>query len=295
MLNEYAQAFDVPGVTFKMQDHLILIEIKNAFATAQLTTHGGSLLSFVPTDSAEDLLWVSPTALYNGKKPVRGGVPICWPWFGAHPTENDLPAHGFVRNAVWHLERVTPLASGETEVVMSFDSNEQTRALWPYDFHLELKVEIGTHCTMSLTTHNLSNSDMELTEAFHTYFNIQNPVGMGIKGLEKTIHLDKLTHAPAEKQLESVVLQPPKDSVFLNIKNPLSIDDEGHHRHIQIAHQGAQSSVVWNPGSEIVKGFSDIPNTAWQDFACIEIGNVLDNRIQIPSHEKHTLTQILSL
>lgn len=295
MVTEYTQAFQAEGVSFKMQENVMMIEVANDFASAKLTTHGGCVLSYKPTDSAQDLLWVSPTALYNGKKPVRGGVPVCWPWFGPHASEADLPAHGFVRNAVWHLENISNLPTGETEVLMTFDATERTKALWPYDFHLELKVTVGKKCIMSLTTHNLSQFEMPITEAFHTYFNIQNPVGMRINGLENTIHLDKLTNAPAETQQDTVVLNPPKDAVYLNVKQAISIEDTGHQRRILIEHEGGQSSVVWNPGSETVKGFGDIPDTAWQDFACVEIGNVLDNAIVIPANEKHTLTQLLSM
>ncbi|MDG6774310.1 D-hexose-6-phosphate mutarotase [Thiomicrorhabdus sp. ZW0627] len=294
MPERFASQFNVKGVTFSMRDHLMMIDVENEHAKVTITTHGASVLSYVPKGEHEDVLWVSPTAVFNGKKAVRGGIPICWPWFGK-ANSAGLPAHGFVRNMVWHLDHVANLPYGVTEVVLTCSDTEETRALWPHAFHLQLKIEVGEKLALTLTTTNPNDHDIEITEALHTYFNVADPRDMLITGLENTIHLDKLSEdVPPEIQAEPVVLNPPKDSVFLDHIGDAVIEDSGNHRRILIEKKNSSSSVVWNPGPEIVKGFDDIPDDGWLTFACVESGNVLDNQVVVPSEGKHSLTMMLS-
>jgi len=293
MSNQQAHTFSVEGVRISQQDKITMIDIENKFARAKITTHGGCVLSFTP-NNAQDLLWVSPTAIYNGEKPVRGGVPVCWPWFGAHPTDSSAPAHGFVRNAVWQLDSVEKLASGVTQVVLSFGSSAETLAIWPYEFHLDLKVTVAETLYLELTTTNLSEQEMLITEAFHTYFNVDNADGLNILGLDGSRHLDKLTHAPEVVQAGTIVLQPPMDSVYLDHTTDAVIEDAGNQRQIKIAKHASASSVVWNPGAEIVKGFGDIPDELWTKFVCVEAGNIFDNAVPIASGQKHSLMMQLA-
>ncbi|MEA3404839.1 MAG: D-hexose-6-phosphate mutarotase [Pseudomonadota bacterium] len=293
MPEQFVNQFTAEGVSFSMQDHIMLIKVANEFATATITTHGASVLSFIPK-GADDLLWVSPMAVYNGEKPIRGGIPICWPWFGG-AKQAGLPAHGFVRNTVWHLDHVSNMESGVTEVVLSIDSSQETLKLWPHDFHLELRIEVGEKLAVSLTTTNKSDHDIEITEALHTYFNIKDATGLTISGLENSTQYDTLqTPNAVSKQAVDITLNPPMDSVFVNQSADIHIHDQANHRKILIEKQQALSTVVWNPGSEIVKGFADIPDQAWSDFVCVEAGNVFDNVVVIPAGEKHTMTMMLS-
>lgn len=297
MPQAYRSQFNAKSVHFSMQDHLMMIEVDNEFAQARITTHGASVLSYTPKKSAkgaQDLLWVSSSAVYNGQKAVRGGIPVCWPWFGKAKSAG-LPAHGFVRNLVWHLDQVADLESGVTEVVLSCQANEHTLAIWPHKFHLQLRIEIGEKLILSLTTTNLNAYDLEITEALHTYFNVADPRGLVIHGLENSTHLDKLNEqVPAEIQQQPVVLHPPMDSVYLNQTGEVTLEDIGHKRRILIENRQTSSAVVWNPGPEIVKGFDDITEEGWLEFACVESGNVLNNAVIVPAEQKHTFSVILS-
>lgn len=289
MTSKYAKQFDVEGVKFTTRDGVELIHIENKFAKATITTYGATVLSFIP-DGQRDLLWVSNSAVYDGTKPVRGGVPVCWPWFGAAAKKGG-PAHGFVRNMVWQLEKVAQLESGETRVLLACRSNDETLKIWPHEFELKLCVQINSNLTITLTTVNMSEEAIEITEALHTYFSVANPVGMLIKGLEESTHLDKLvSNAPAEIQKEVLALNPPKDSVYLNQTANVVIVDADNSREIEIEKRHSQSSVVWNPGPEIVKGFADIDDQAWLEFACVESGNVLDNTVSVPRYSEHLLS-----
>lgn len=277
------------GVSFKQLDGIEVIEIENEFAKASITTYGACVLSYVPQQQ-KDLLWVSNQSVYDGSKPVRGGIPVCWPWFGKALTSN-LPAHGFVRNKVWQVEKIEQLDSGVTRLQLTTKSDEQTKAMWPYKFELSLTIEVGRKLILSLTTVNCDSEVFTITEALHTYFNIGLPQGLRIEGLAESIHCNKLSeNALPEEQQGGVVLNPPMDSVFQHVKKELMLHDEVNERAIRIRSRNANSAVVWNPGAEIVKGFSDIAAQGWKEFACVESGNVLDDFVTISPGSKHTLS-----
>lgn len=293
MIAALAEAFAVEGVRFSMQDQLVIIEVENAYGKFKLTPHGASLLSYIPAQGGE-LIWVSETAIYSGTKPVRGGIPICWPWFGGHPTDSSLPAHGFVRNAPWQVVAVQALATGATQVTLQFEHSEATLAMWPHPFRLELVVELAEQLTMTLTTTNLGDESMQITEALHTYFKVADAKGIAVNGLEGSLHLDKLTHAAGQTQSEPVVVNPPMDSVYLNQTADMVIEDVAAQRKIVIAKQNANSSVVWNPGLLGAEAFADMPNASWVNMLCVEAGNVLDNAVTIAAGQSHTMTMQLS-
>ncbi|MBD3611748.1 MAG: D-hexose-6-phosphate mutarotase, partial [Hydrogenovibrio crunogenus] len=289
VLAEMIQQFEVTGVHLSMREQLMLIEVENDFAKATITPHGASVLSFVPKSgnaSGQDLLWVSDAAVYTGEKPVRGGIPICWPWFGPSQ-EAGLPAHGFVRNRVWHLDSVRNLEAGVTEVILMLESDDASLAVWPHAFRLELKIEIGTELVMTLITHNLNDHDIEVTEAFHSYFTVSDAESIQVDGLVHSFCYDKLTNADPVEQTESLKITPPIDSVFIDQLAPIKIKDAQLQRNICIEKGNGRSAVVWNPGPEIIKGFADMPNDAWPTMLCVEAGNVLQNAVWIPSGEKH--------
>ena len=293
MPEQLAKQFTAEGVTFSMKDHLMMINVENEFASATLTTHGASVLSYVPK-GGKDLLWVSPTAIYNGEKPVRGGIPVCWPWFGA-AKQAGLPAHGFVRNQVWHLDHVANLETGVTEIVFTFEPNESTLAIWPHQFHLELRIEVGQKLAVSLTTVNKNDYDIEITEALHTYFNIKESAGLLISGVEGSTEHDTLQKPiQVSARNKAITLAPAMDSVFTDQTNDLVIHDDKASRKIIIEKQQASSAIVWNPGPEIIKGFADVPEQSWVDFVCVEAGNVFENAITIPAGEKHCMRMMLS-
>ena len=278
------------GVSFDKKEALSIITVENDLATAQITPYGASVLSFIPKCSGgSDLLWVSPTAVFNGTKPVRGGIPICWPWFGQHPNHSELPAHGFVRNLNWNLDEVQNLTSGATELVFSLEHSEATLVLWPYRFHLTLTVTVAETLSLRLTTTNLSDKKMVLTEAFHSYFKVQDVRNVSVSGLENSTQIDTLNAMRRCLQAESLTPSPPIDSVWINHSSHAVIEDKGLARCIEINKHGSDSTVVWNPGVEIVKGFQDIPNAQWPEFLCVESGNVFENTVTLLPNETHNL------
>ncbi|HIE40713.1 MAG TPA: D-hexose-6-phosphate mutarotase [Thiomicrorhabdus sp.] len=285
------------SIVFDQQDELSIIRVDNVFATASIALYGASVLSFIPKGVSGnlDLLWVSPTAVFDGRKPVRGGVPICWPWFGKHAVNLALPAHGFVRNLLWQLDQVSTLESGATELAFSLESCKSTLEIWPYSFHLALVVTVGETLSLRLITTNLSDQEMRFTEAFHSYFKVEDVSKISVFGLEGSTRVDTLNDG--QRSLQSGVLRlstPTMDSVFLNHSVDAVLEDPLLSRRIYIRKQSSNSSVVWNPGPEIVKGFRDIPEEAWPSFLCVESGNVFEEVVVLAPSKKHELSLELS-
>lgn len=299
-LQALSAQFPIEGVAFRNQDALLLIEIETPFAKALMTPHGATVLSYCPKDQQgnlqHDLLWVSEQAVFDGKAAIRGGIPVCWPWFSGYQAEYNSPlaedatpsAHGFVRKAAWHLQNIEILPNSAISVVFSLSSSEETLAIWPYEFSLELRVVIGQALELTLTTKNLSSQEIKLTEALHTYFNLPSNASVMIDGLKGAIQIDTLNQNQQQNITSEIVVQAPMDNVYLNSQSSLIAKQNGQ-AVLQIDSSNADSCILWNPGPETVKGFKDITDDHWPQFVCIENGNVWSNAVTLPAKGTHQL------
>jgi len=291
MITELHAAFNHPNVRFYQQDQLIMVELTNQYGQATLTTHGGTLLSYIPA-GGQEVLYVSDTAIYDGTKPVRGGVPVCWPWFGAHPADASQKAHGVARYVVWQVEAVRDVEVG-TQVVLSLTSNDALKKAWPHDFKLSLIVTLGEQLEVELRADNLSSQDWTISEALHTYFRVVQAPGLVIKGLEGATYFDKNRDFAEFTQAQTLELQAPMDCVYVDHTGRVDIQDQG--RTIVMEKQNSASTIVWNPGVEGVKAFADMPDADYVKMVCVEAGNALQNSYVLPAGESHGLKMWLSV
>lgn len=291
-LQALRQQFAVDGVHFRLEDQVILIDVENAWGSALMSPFGATVMHYQPA-GGKPVLWQSPTAVFDGKKAIRAGIPVCWPWFGKAKVEG-LPAHGFVRNRDWQIHSVESLPAG-TKVVFAIESDEETLQLWPHEFRVELAVTLGEVLTVELITHNRGEQAMEITEALHTYFSVADVNQLAVTGLEGSETINTLVQ-PLSKQAvtEPLQVQAPMDSVYINQLERMEIIDAAMARKIIIDKQQSASAVVWNPGPETVKGFADIPHADWPTFVCVEAGNVMENAVQVPANQSHTMMMTLS-
>lgn len=293
MIDQLQQRFNHPNVQFYLRDQLVMIELKNAFGEASLTTHGATLLSYIPA-GGRDLLWVSDTAIYDGSKPVRGGVPVCWPWFGAydaskmgaHPTDAAKKAHGFARYELWEVEAVESVGDA-VKLVMSLVPDESIAKVWPFDFKLSLAVTLGEKLTVELIGENRSDQAWWISEALHSYFRVAHAPGLVVEGLEGKTYFDKNQDFAAFKQTDALQVNPPMDCVYVDHSGSVVIKDQG--RDIVIDKTNSASTIVWNPGAEGVKAFADMPDDQYLKMLCVEAGNALENGYFLQPGETHTL------
>lgn len=294
-----ADRFDHPDVRFFKRDRLDMIELSNRHGTAVVTTHGATVLSYCPK-GGEEVIWVSDTAVYDGSKPVRGGIPVCWPWFGPYdpstlgpdPSDAHKKGHGIARYETWDVESVRSVEDA-TEVTLVLLPGDSTRKAWPHEFALRLTVTLGETLRLALVGENRSDRTWLVSEALHTYFRVARATGMSIDGLDHTTYYDKLNQATRATQSGALTLTTPIESVYVGHVGDVVLHDGA--RDIVMRQDNGHSVVVWNPGAEGAKGFADMPEEQFEHMVCVEAGNALDDAYQLEPGASHTLYCAISV
>lgn len=261
--------------------------VANSFATAEVYFQGAHVTSYRPAGQGE-LLWMSKTAQFGDNKAIRGGVPLCWPWFGK---QEGHAQHGFARKSLFTLFGTSVNAQGETVLQFGLQDSEATRAVWPHAFMLEYRVSVGRTLGMELKTTNAGDVTFELSQALHTYFAVDAIENVRIEGFEGNTYIDTLRDDAACIQKGPVVIGEEVDRIYEDDGQSVTLSD-GTHR-VAIAGSGSRSSVVWNPWIAKAASMADFDDEGYKTMVCIETANARkDARILQPG-ESHTLVQQL--
>jgi len=261
------------------------IEIQNKSATAQIALQGGHLFHYQQTRK-KPLLWLSEKSMFETGKAIRGGIPLCWPWFGKHPTDTDLPQHGFARISPFELLESNEPNEHTTELLLQLQSSTQTLALWPYQFQLRLRITIGPRLTVALTTRNCDTESFSITSALHSYFPVSYISYASVEGLDQTMYWDALT-GETKTQQGTIRISGEVDRVYEKTTNPLLLLDR--ERTFQIIPEGSASAVVWNPWKEKSMKMADMEDDAYNSMLCIETANAREDARRLAPGEEHTL------
>ena len=270
----------VPGVTFlRLADGFPGFEIDNGKCKALISLYGGQLLSFTPA-GAEPIIYMCRGAQFKTGKAIRGGVPLCAPWFGAATTPG-LPAHGAVRLAVWSPESVS--AEAITLKLSAAGLPEQFRHL-PFEF--TLKFTLSKILKIELTTVNIGAQPADFTAAMHSYFAVSDVARIKVRGLDGAAYFD----AAAGKdgvQHGDVTVEGEIDRIYQSDSTKLEIIDAS--RTICLEKQNSRATVMWNPGAEKAKGFADLDDAEYPAFICVETANTREDARVLQPGESHTL------
>jgi D-hexose-6-phosphate mutarotase len=290
-----AARFAIPGVIAIApgEGGLSRLTITNPFASAELYLHGAHLTRFQP-HGQRPLLWMSSASRFAADAPIRGGIPLCWPWFGAHATRSELPAHGFARLRPWRLASTAVDGEGRTVVALALASDAQTLALWPHPFRLTLQATVGRELTVELRIDNPGSAPMRCEEALHTYLAVADVGQVAIAGLQGATYLDKVRGLAAFRQDQALTIRGEVDRVFLDTTATVTVDDPAAARQLAISKEGSHTTVVWNPGAQKAVGMSDIGAGEWQGLLCVETANVKDHALTIPPGGHHQTRMTLS-
>lgn len=259
-----------------------IIEIQNQFASAAISLYGAQVLSFRPAGHTEDLLFLSEQSLYQTGKAIRGGIPVCWPWFGPDPKGLQRPNHGFVRNRFWRLQASEMLADGQVRVRLAFDETLKQENTWRQPFELRLEVTIGRELSLKLTTCNRSDKAFSITQAFHSYFRVGRIQRVSIEGLDGCDYFDKLDQGTQKQHVGKLGVTQEIDNVYIDVNQDLTLNDPVLKRRIRIHAPNTSTAVVWNPWTKAGKKMSDLANTDYRHFVCVEAGNIAFDLIAIP-------------
>jgi glucose-6-phosphate 1-epimerase len=269
---------------------LVNAVIRNAQARAVVSLYGGQVLSWQPAGQQHDVLFLSEQAYYQPGKAIKGGVPVCWPWFGADPQGKGRPAHGFARNSLWDVLGTSTLADGAIQLVLGLALNEQTRALWDGDIAAQLEITVGSTLQLVLTTFNRGGQPIELTQALHTYFAVGDITQASVHGLDGRFYLDKAKNGKDQVQSGAVEISAEVDRIYTDVAGELAIHDRAWQRRIRIHSTGSHSAVVWNPWQAIAASMADLGDEDYRRLLCVETTNAGPDRVQLAAGGEYRLT-----
>jgi glucose-6-phosphate 1-epimerase len=267
---------------------LVVARVDNGQAEAQIALSGGHVMTWAPRGE-QPVLWLSGHARFATGKSIRGGVPVCWPWFGPHPTEAGFPGHGFARTQPWGVERVEVVREGVTRIGLVLQPDDAARAQWPHPSRLTSTLTVGRELVFELTTHNLGATPMVIGEALHTYFAVSDIRRAPILGLEGCTFLDKVEGNTRRRQEGPVVIDSEVDRVYVDTTADCVIEDAGLGRRVRVSKDGSRSTVVWNPWSAKADKMGDFGPDGYLGMVCVESGNALENVVTVPAGGAHTL------
>jgi len=258
----------------ELADGFPALEIDHVTCQAKVSFYGGQVLAWQPMGEKE-VFWLSDDALYQQGKAIRGGIPLCWPWFG--PLEGTVQ-HGFVRQALWKFERLEVSDEG-VSVILTFEANNHDEK-WPYLAKVEQCLFFGKTFEQTLTIHNQSENVFEYNGALHSYFNVSSPINVTTPLLNESTFIDKLT-GKRVNSLARTNSVGPIDTVYSNNK-PQQLVDKEWQRIIHITNQHTDNWVLWNPGVDTAKLMSDVHDGGEQQFVCLEAASV-NNKTVLPN------------
>ncbi|HET7545796.1 MAG TPA: D-hexose-6-phosphate mutarotase [Polyangiaceae bacterium] len=289
MTDEDAQfVLELPGVE-RVQEHgLSALRVSNASASGLVYLQGAHVAAWQPAGE-QPVLFLSENALYAPGKALRGGVPICFPWFGAHAEHKDFPAHGFARTRLFEYRGARLDDSGRTELEFSLDSDEQTRAWFPYAFTARLRVAFGRTLGLRFSVTNRDVQEFSFEAALHSYFSVADVLQTSVRGLEGARYVDKVREqAVFTEGARELRLVAETDRVYESTAT-CTIDDRAGKRSLVIEKQNSGATVVWNPWREKAAQMSDLGAACWARMLCVESANVGKSRITLAPGASHRL------
>ncbi len=259
--------------------------IDNQNATAKIALQGGHLFHY-QQKGRSPLLWLSQKSHFTSGKAIRGGVPICWPWFGKHLTDPKLPQHGFARTSLFRLVSVKETDNTSTEILLELNSDASSFKLWPHHFHLQLRIIIASSLSLRLTTHNSDSVPFSISSALHSYFAVAHIDKVSVQGLDQLEFLDFLNQKSSTQQ-GLLRINTETDRGYQNVKAPLTLHDQ--ERTIHINSMGSRSCVIWNPWLEKSRQMADMTDDAYLNMLCVETANIFQDTRTLEAGTKHSL------
>jgi len=274
----------------KAEGGFAMIEVDNDYATAVISTYSGQIMAYQPKTEKNPLLFLSDLAIYESGKAIRGGLPICWPWFAEDIKGKDLPAHGFVRDQQWQIVKTQKLDDGSTKVILEISHNQYSLKLWPYKFKLQIAITISSSLKVELMTENLDDKPFTISQALHSYLAIGDVNKIEVTGLDGLSYLDKTADFTERNQRDDVVIDGAVDRIYQDVENDVLLNDPVFDRKIRVSSQGSNTFVVWNPGEKVAATMIDLADDGYKQFVCIEAANTAGDKVTIAAGESHCLT-----
>lgn len=265
------------------------VHLLTAAGSGAVFAHGAHVVSWMPAGDGEvgEVLFLSRKAEFDTTTAIRGGIPVCFPWFGPGRTPGMSPAHGFARTATWHLASVDDGAERATATFRLTEA-DATSEWFPGAFTAELRVSFGAELEVALTVANTGTAAFSYEDALHAYFAVGDVERVRIEGLEGARFIDKTLgpDAPARSQAGDIAITGETDRVYRST-GQIRIVDPVLERMLVIDKEGSASTVVWNPWVEKARALPDLADDEWREFVCVEVANTLDDAVELAPGERH--------
>lgn len=275
------------------QGGLKRVLVNTPLADAEIYLHGAHVTHFQPRGQ-KPVLFVSGKSWFEAGKPIRGGVPICFPWFGPRQDGQPGPVHGFARVQEWEFTSAEQESDGAVEIGFRFVSNASTREQWDGEFEANYRVSVGTALGMELRVRNTSNQPMRIEEALHTYLAVSDVRQVSIEGLAGTGYSDRVG-TPHEETEGTVPIRitAETDRIYRNTRSTCIVHDPGWQRRLIVEKTGSENTVVWNPWIAKAKAMPDFGDDEWPAMLCIETCNVREHAVTIAPGQSHTMAAVI--
>jgi glucose-6-phosphate 1-epimerase len=290
----------VPGVAEVVADRggmpAVWIEGQKADASGTVYLHGAHVAAWRPR-GFDEVIFVSKDSSWQADKPIRGGVPVIFPWFGERPNPPanvPSPMHGFARLRSWDLESIEKKPAGVV-VTLSLKNDAATMATWPHEFLLRHRITFGEQLIMALEITNTGKQPFTADEAQHTYFSVGDVRQVQVHGLDGITYIDKVDGFKEKKQAGDIKVTGETDRIYLDITGPVTIDDQSRNRRITVQKENSRVTVVWNPWIDRAKAIADLGDNEWPEMICAETCNASKFPITVAPGQTHRMTTTISV
>lgn len=249
--------------------------VDTGLCRARISRYGAQVLSFAPSGE-RNLLWLSPKARYEKGRAIRGGVPLCFPWFGPHPEDRSLPQHGYARLADWAFLGAEESDSGELVLRLGLPPASCPGAV--AGLSAEASIRLGSELEIALTGRNGGDGKLSYTAALHSYLAVSEAEGLHVEGLG-----------------EEIEMRGEVDREFGASRGPYRLEDPAFARRILVEKENSSTTVVWNPGPEKARALSDVGEGSRHGMICVEAVRAGANRVTLEPGEEETFATTIGL
>jgi D-hexose-6-phosphate mutarotase len=281
--------------------HLPLLKVRGArVGKLDVFLHGAHVTRWTPPGH-EHVLWLSGTSRYAADAAIRGGVPICFPWFGAGPADDLKPAHGFARLREWLVVSVVERPEAiEIDLALEDDVVGEAEAAGARggeaggSLAATFRITVGESLRMALEVRNVGDRPVTYEEALHTYLAVSDVRNISIEGLAGAGYVDRLGGPELVRQAEDVIrFAAETDRIYLGTDADVVVVDRRKRRRIAVRKTGSASTVVWNPWAGKASEMADLDD--WTSMVCVETANVRGDAVTLAPGESHAMTAVIEV
>jgi glucose-6-phosphate 1-epimerase len=317
-LDELNHKFAIPGILAfaPANGGLLAAHVTSPAAEATVYLQGAHVTHWKPAGQAP-AIFLSQRAEFAPGKPIRGGVPIVFPWFSERHDGKTGPQHGFARISDWDVA-FAGMSGDDLHLAFTLAPNDLSRSLGFDHVRLGYRVTVGRKLILEMGVQNDSGNGgahgsgpaaatakadqanggapLVFEQALHTYYEVADARQVSIDGLAGDTYIDKVDDMKRKVQPAGPLhFEGRTDRPYFNTAATCTLHDPAGHRRIVVAKSGSNSTVIWNPWQEFTANMADMQPDAWLHMTAIETANVGENAITLAPGATHTMRADISI